>query len=288
MKGKKLSKKIIFAIVCGAVIGSIIIALSGLQIAFVVADKIECWRPDYERAEISTLLDKEELSDGDYDFLFRQTGLTKLGIDRMRARGEKGIKRILSVQDDFFAEHRVQNDYFAPFVCTDFIEKHIAYSYLENGDIILTSSTHLSGWRMGHSGLVTDAYEAMNGGRGVLQANAIGDTSALGTMRDFTDRVNFMIVSPKADKELKAQVCEYAENNLIGKVYDPTAGVFSSKNKVERTQCAHLVWYAYNYFGIDLDCGGGLVVTPKDIANSPHVELVQVFGFDINDLWKYK
>lgn len=288
MKGKKLSKKIIFAIVCAAVIGTILIACLGLQIAFMIADKIECWHPDYDRIELRPLLEKEQLSDEDYDTLYRQTGLTKLGVDRMIERGESGIKRILAIQNDFFTEHTVDNDYFAPFICTDFIEKHIAYSYLEDGDIILTSSTHLSGWRMGHSGLVTNASAAMNGARGVLQANAIGDTSKLGTMHDFTDRVNFMIVSPKVDRDVKAQVCEYAENNLIGKIYDPTAGVFSSKNKVERTQCAHLVWYAYKQFGIDLDCGGGLVVTPKDIANSPEVELVQVFGFDIDSLWKYK
>lgn len=282
MKGKKLSKKVIFWIVCSAIIGTILIAVLGLQIAFSIADKIECWHPGYERVEIKSILEKGELSNEDYDILYRQTGVTRLGVDRMLKRGSPGINRLLEIQDDLFTEHSVKNGWFAPFICTDYISDSIAYAYLEDGDIILTSATHLSGWRMGHSGLVTNGAAER-----ILQANAIGDTSAIGNMRDFNNRVNFMIVSPKVDKELKAEVCGYAEENLIGKVYDPTAGVFSKKDSISKTQCAHLVWYAYNHFGIDLDCGGGLVVTPKDIANSPLVEIVQVFGFDIDTLWKY-
>lgn len=277
----KLSKKIIFAIVAAVIIGAILLTCLGMEIAFLVADKVECWRPDYEMEDLSGVLEKTGLDDNDYDLLYRQTGLTALGIDRMLARGEEGKQRILEIQEDFFTEHEVKNDLFAPFICTDHLDEHVSYAFLEDGDIIVTSSTHLSGWRMGHSGLVTDAEEGS-----ILQANAVGDTSRLGSMRDFSDRVNFMILSPKVDADTKAEVCKYAEENLIGKVYDPTAGVFSSKNKVERTQCAHLVWYAYNAFGIDLDSNGGLVVTPKNIANSPLVEVVQVFGLDPAKLWK--
>ena len=277
----KLSKKIIFAIVAAVIIGAILLTCLGMEIAFLFADKVECWRPDYEKEDLSGVLEKTELDDEDYDLLYRQTGLTAVGVDRMLARGEDGKQRILEIQEDFFTEHKVKNDLFAPFICTDYLDEHVSYAFLEDGDIIVTSSTHLSGWRMGHSGLVTDAERGS-----ILQANAVGDTSRLGSMRDFSDRVNFMILSPKVDAETKAEVCKYAEKNLIGKVYDPTAGVFSSKNKVERTQCAHLVWYAYNAFGIDLDSNGGLVVTPKNIANSPLVEVVQVFGLDPAKLWK--
>lgn len=277
----KLSKKIIFAIVAAVIIGAILLTCLGMEIAFLVADKVECWRPDYEKEDLSGVLKKTELDDEDYDLLYRQTGLTAVGVDRMLSRGEDGKQRIHDIQEDFFTEHKVKNDLFAPFICTDYLDEHVSYAFLEDGDIIVTSSTHLSGWRMGHSGLVTDAERGS-----ILQANAVGDTSRLGSMRDFSDRVNFMILSPKVDAETKAEVCKYAEKNLIGKVYDPTAGVFSSKNKVERTQCAHLVWYAYNAFGIDLDSNGGLVVTPKNIANSPLVEVVQVFGLDPAKLWK--
>ena len=51
------------------------------------------------------------------------------------------------------------------------------------------------------------------------------------------------------------------------------------------TQCAHLVWYAYKNFGIDLDCNGGCVVKPQDMANSPYMQVVQIYGFDPEKLW---
>ena len=277
---RKLSKKIIVAIVCAAVIASILLSCLGLQIAFTVADGIKCWRPDYEQLseeELMQLIDNE-----DYDELYKQTGLTEIGIKRALANGESGKQRILQIQQDFFAEHEVENDFFAPIICTDFIEEKVANIYLEEGDILVTSSTHLSGFRIGHAGLVTNASRGE-----VIQASAYGSTSDIGTVGDFTDRVNFMILSVKgADNDTKKKVAKYAEENLQGKSYDVTAGVFTKKNSCERTQCAHLVWYAYKQFGFDIDGNRGLVVTPRNIANSPDIEVVQVFGFDPVKLWK--
>ena len=58
-----------------------------------------------------------------------------------------------------------------------------------------------------------------------------------------------------------------------------------NEDSFTRTQCAHLVWYAYRHFGVDLDSNGGLVVTPPEMANSPYVEVVQIYGFDPVKLW---
>lgn len=280
-KSGRLSRRAISVTVAAAIAAAIWVICTGLQIAFVIADGIECWQPDYEKEDIAPLLNKERLTQEDYAVLFAQTGLTEAGIERMRSRGKTGKSQILNIQREYFDEHRVISKYYAPFLCTDKIDGSMPMTALEDGDIIITSSTHFSGWRMGHAGLVVDADECA-----VLQANAINEKSKLGGMRDFDDRVNFMVLSPKADKQLKDEVCAYARESLVGKLYDPTAGVFSDKNKADRTQCAHIVWHAYNSFGLDLDSNGGLVVTPKDIACSPEVELVQVFGFDPEKLWK--
>lgn len=277
---KRLSKKIIALIVCAAATASILLACLGLQIAFTVADGIECWRPDYGKASEEELL--QLIDDGDYDALYKQTGLTEAGIKRALARGEQGLSLIKRIQNDFFAAHEVENDFFAPIVCTDFIGEKVTNIYLEEGDILVTSSTHFSGFRIGHAGLVTDAV-----GEKVIQASAYGATSEIGTVGDFTDRVNFMILSVKgADEATRKKVAKYAEENLCGKSYDVTAGVFTKKNSCERTQCAHLVWYAYKQFGFDIDGNRGLVVTPRNIANSPDIELVQAFGFDPVRLWR--
>lgn len=280
-KGGRLTKRIIIIIVCAAVILAIATAVVGLQISFALAEKIECWRPDYEKTNIRGILEKQTLTDEDYDTLYKQTGLTKFGVDRLLGYGTTGKNRILSIQTDYFEQFEVKNEKFGPFLCTDHINRSVTHSFLENGDVLVTSSTHFSGWRIGHSGLVTNAgvYE-------VLQVGAFGEVSEIGYASDFTDRVNFMILSPKADEDIKAQVADYAVNNLIGKPYFAPAGVLTSKNKANRTQCAHLVWYAYKQFGIDLDSSGGAIVTPYDLANSPYMEVVQVFGFDPEKLWK--
>lgn len=282
-KVKKLTKWSIFWIVAGAIIGALLIAALGLEIAFLIADKIEVWSPDYDKIEISEILDKDELSDSDYDILYAQTGLTKTGIDRALSRGTAGKQKILEIQNEYFSEYTVLNDKFAPYVCTDRLNgnKKITNIYLENGDIVVTSSTHISGFRIGHSGLVT------NGAQGnVLQAMAYGTPTFVGKIGDFTSRVNFMILSPKADAETRNKVVDFALENYKGVAYSGLIGVFSPKDTTEKTQCAHMIWQSYKNFGIDLDYNGGLLITPKDIANSPEVELVQVFGFDPVSLWK--
>lgn len=281
-KAKKLSKFIIFLIVCGAVIGSIIITVLGFEIAFLISDaNITCWRPDYAKIDLTQILDKPQLSEEDYEILYAQTGLSKIGIDRALSRGSNGKERIKKIQKDFFAEHTITKDKFAPFMCTDRIEKNVAHVYLEDGDIVVTSSTHLASCRIGHAGLVT------NGERGkVLQATEYGTLSKIGNFDYYTCRVNFIILTPKTDKETKSKVADYAVNNLLGIPYDITAGVLTDKNSIEKTQCAHLVWYAYKQFGIDIDGNGGLAVSPWNIANSDQLEVVQTFGFDPEILWR--
>ncbi len=280
-KKKKLSKRIIALIVCACFIGCILLTALGLQIAFMIADGIEVWRPDYEKVEISDILDKaaDELSEEDYQTLYEQTGLTKVGIDRALAKGQDGKQCIKTIQDNYFKDFEVINGLFAPFICTDRINGYAQAIYLENGDIVVTSSTHISGYRMGHAGLVTDGANNK-----VVQAMAYGNPTFIGNISGFTSRVNFMIFTPKCSAETKAAAAEYAET-LVGTEYSAFTGVFTDKNSITKTQCAHLVWYAYMHCGIDLDSDGGLMVTPHDLANSPELELVQVFGFDPEKLW---
>lgn len=272
--------------ICALIIGILTLICASGQIAYEVAETFECWHPGYEmqKDELLRIMAKpdSELTDEDYSFLYSQTGLTKLGIDRAR-KNKWGIDRVSEIQDDYFAKHTVEHKKFAPYICFCQIEKHISNIYLEEGDVIVDASTQLIGWRMGHSGLVTRAYGVTGD---ILQAAAIGTVSAIGDIDTFTNSPAFMILSPKVDKEIKQQVVKYAKENLLGISYDPFRGLFSSKNKITTTQCAHLVWYAYNQFGVDIDGNGGGLVTPQDFANSPKMEVVQVFGFNPKELWK--
>lgn len=283
-KAKKLSKKIIFLIVSAVIISCILIAALGLQIAFLISDKIECWSPAYEKEDISEILDKTQLTDEDYDVLYKQTGLTRLGIDRAMQYGNAGRQRIKSIQDAYFKQYEVENDLFAPYVCTDRLAGNTCMlgCYLETGDIIVTASTHISSVRIGHSGIVLSDGTSP----GVLQAMAYGTPTFTGRVSDFTSRVNFMVFQVKTDKETRKKAAAYALETFNGSSYEGLIGVFSDKDRIDKTQCSHLIWKTYKEFGIDLDYNGGALVTPKDIANSPEVELVQVFGFDPVTLWK--
>ena len=56
---KKLSKRIIALIVCGAFIVFLALVAFGLQIAFWVSDaSIKCIQPDYEKLDLDDLLNK--------------------------------------------------------------------------------------------------------------------------------------------------------------------------------------------------------------------------------------
>lgn len=284
-KRKKLSKRIIALIVCAAFIVFLALVAFGLQIAFWISDAtMRCIQPDYPKIDdLDEYLDGE-ISDEDYEVLYRQTGLTKIGIDRALKRGEAGKRLIKQIQDDFFEPHTVDNRQIAPYACTDYIEKQIANIYLEDGDIVVTSSTHISFVRIGHAGLVTNGTF-----NEILQANAYGTYSKIGEIGNFTNRVNFMIFRPdptKIDSYTVQKVVQYAKTNLLNIPYEGLTGLLTSKNDINKSQCAHIVWYAYKQFGIDLDGNGGCMVVPYDLAKSDYLQLVQVFGFDLDELWR--
>ncbi|MCD8295680.1 MAG: hypothetical protein LUE27_10655 [Clostridia bacterium] len=281
-KKRRLTKRAIALIVVGCFIFVILAALFVGWITFLHVDNTAyVWHPDYEQVDIEPILSKavtdhEELTDEDYETLYEQTGVTKIGVDRALEYGASGITKLKTIQTNYFTQHTVEHDKFdVPLVCTDFLEDvgYVTNIYLEPGDIFVSSSTHIMGWKMGHCGIVTKS------GR-VMQAMAYGTPTYEGSVSYFTSRINFMILRPKADDS----VCEAAADTALdckGVDYNALVGIFSKKNSMKHgTQCAHLVWYSYMQQGIDLDPNGGCLVLPKDIASSPNVELVQVFGFD--------
>lgn len=74
-------------------------------------------------------------------------------------------------------------------------------------------------------------------------------------------------------------VADYAMKNLVDIPYSLTAGMNPNEITIKKTHCAHLIWYAYKQFGIDLDSDGGIIVTPEDIRKSPYLEVVQSYGY---------
>lgn len=283
MQRKEWNKKIKVwqIIVCGILV-FVLATLGVLQIGVAYTEKNwEHWYPDYEKIDLSPILEKQTLEEADYDTIYRQTGLTKLAVDDMR--DENGVAQILRIQEFLFQPHKVKIIHFNPFTYAEEIDGFAEFAYFRDGDIIVTATTRVSWWRYGHAAMVVDGANGL-----IIESLEPGSKSRINSVDDFSYLANFMILRPKVAEPLKAQIVDYAKKEMIGIPYRLTTGIFFKKydeNGLRYSQCAHFVWYAYKKFGIDLDFNGGAIVKPQDIALSPHVELVQAFGFNFDKLW---
>ncbi len=237
------------------------------------------WKPDYEKIDILPLLTKTGRTEEEYAVLYEQTGLTKLAIDDLLTAGERA--RVQAIQNRYFEEYEVESSSFAPFTYVEEIIGNAILAPLQEGDILVSFSVFTSFFRYGHCALVVDAENET-----VVECVSIGEDSEEASAYFFANYTNFLVFRPKMSREARKEVAAYAKNELVGLPYDLTTGVLSGKFKETPTvsQCAHLVWYAYKKFGLDLDATGGMIVTPLDLAKSPHLELVQSFGINPNTL----
>lgn len=304
-KGKRLSKRIKALIVAGVFIATILFTLLGFYIGFwVLHGTLRCWRPDYDMLsaeELKLIYDKQDLTESDYQLLFEQTGLTKVGIERAKAQ-TNGWNKVLAVQQSYFTERSIDRDSYSPLICTEFMDGDSAEMiYLERGDIIISSSTHFAGFKIGHAAIVT------NGNLGkIYQSSQVGEENGYAYADTiFSERINFMVVRIKPEyfsengvddlsyRQNLDRVTDYIQTEFTKVPYNPTTGVFTKKDGMSSTTCSHLLWYGFKHFddknggkfNLDLDSNGGLLVVPKDISKSPYVELVQTFGFDPNKMY---
>ena len=202
------------------------------------------------RVDLLPILTKEEKEENDYKVIYEQTGLTKEGYLRI----EDDIDLILDIQNDYYSSYNIIKKNTAPFLMSDFLDRKVSHCLVKKGDII-------------------------------IEAVGYGSLSHINKVDSFMERPSFLIVSPNFDEDVKEEVVNYALDNLLGIPYNIFAGVFTKKSEINSTQCAHLVWYAYYKNGIDLDDNKGLIITPKQLANSSRITVIQNFGFNSASLW---
>ncbi len=261
--------------------------------------------PDYDKTDITGILEKETLSQDDYKELFYQTGLGKTAIDEILGKDEKlkeplnqtkldkrAIEEILKFQENFFTEYNVSRTKAAVIVNHESLvddEGKLVYGFdlapYENGYVLVTKATYTLGWRHGHAGIITDASK-----QETLEAVLLGNNSMLQNINKWRCFPSFMMLKLKdASRENLDEIAEFAKDKLLNIPYGLSVGLFGSKNplpaKIKATQCAHIVWYPFMQFGYDIDCDGGWLVTPKDIANSDLFEIVQIYGVDPEEIW---
>jgi len=237
--------------------------------------------PSYEKEDLSPVLKKDNWTDSDYEFLRKQTGLYQGALDAFRDRPE----RITEFQEALFYEGEIVHTDTASLTPHCMMKDFTApIAPLENGDILITSSCHTLGWKNGHAAIVIDAQNDI-----VLEATRPGSKSRFGSVNWFRQAANFLVLRLKgASKEERNEIAQWAEEHLYGVDYSLFVGFFYPKDQGDSpavTHCSHLVWQAYYHFGYDLDADRGRLAACNDIARSPLLEKVQVYGFNVDRGW---
>lgn len=274
----------------------------GIAALFVWTAKTEQeahYTPEYAPVDLEPILQKATLKEEDYTIIFFQTGLAKAGVDELYE--EERQEQLIYLQQRFFepieyeccrtnvicySEHlrttepeRLQEKVSGQQPSDDFLPA------VHTGDILVTFSGHVFGWRSGHAGIVVDGDAGLT-----LEATDIGHNSTLCDLEHWMEYPCFALLRLKGSPEEETQaIAAYAVEHLTDIPYD-LASFADRRHSVSEepsqeepedipgTQCAHLVWTAFYHFGYDLDSDGGLVVTPADLYESNLLEVVQVYG----------
>ncbi|MEG1448802.1 MAG: hypothetical protein RSC41_05665 [Oscillospiraceae bacterium] len=274
-------KKVVVCLVI--FIMSALLFLFSSQIIF--AHRNAYFSPDYEKEDITHLLDKTTMEKQDYETLFLQTGLWKSAIDTLKQTDNDYKQTIEQYQNMFFAEKNIRcNAMLGIFTREDVLVNNLnlvdlSFVDVRAGDIVVTTATHSAGWRHGHSALVLE-------NDATLESTVLGSNSSVSTLGSWKSYSNWAILRVKNSSKIQGErVAEYAYENLLDIPYRLSSGLFGEKSAQLDApnfglHCGYLVWYAWQLQGIDLDSDGGRIVTPTDILYSKNLEVVQLFGMD--------
>lgn len=233
--------------------------------------------PRAERRSIEVLSQRTDMNftESEYGLIKEQTGLGKAAVNALNSPGE-----LEKYQEIYYTFPDYQCIRWSPISWEEHVEfPCVDFPSLEDGDILITRSSHIMSWRNGHAAIVIDGEKGLT-----AEAVVIGERSSVQDISKWKHYPNFLVLRLKdASSEERKRIAEAAEKYLVDKPYYVFVGIFPAKyssiDKVSGTQCAHLVWSAYASRGYDIDSDKGLIVTPKDIADSELLEVVQSYGY---------
>lgn len=288
----------------GAVVTLLVVCVGCLWVWTKVSEASAHISPRVTWVPLERILEKQVWDEGDYQVLSEQTGLGKEALAFMEEQGRR--KELVELQESYFTPVKVECVPNSIISKTEYVVDELGMPartteipYVEEGDILITCCSHVFGWRNGHAAIVVDADRRL-----VLEAQVLGSPSVITSLSVWEEYPSFMVLRLEgADREERAAIAEYAREYLVGVPYHVMAGIWAqlTRSRAEEykvvsggmedrmvqvdgadvpngTHCAHLVWYAYHQFGYDLDSDGGIIVTPKDIAGSKKLKIIQKYG----------
>lgn len=248
----------------------IICALVFLFIRHLLNEKNAYYYPSYEYEKVC-------FSDSDAK-IFKYTGLSPKGAEDILKQGKtSAFKKLNSM---YFEKPVIKKEYILyPVTAQETLTgSPVPLVPLYDGDVLITFNTHTLDWRHGHAAIVTDAKNGV-----ILEHMSVGNSTVLSTAQKWANYPGFAVLR-YPDEEKAKKAAQYAKEKLKDVPYSIFAGLIekdkSKNDTVSSSHCAHIVWQAYKAIGIDIDSNGGKIVTPKDIAKSNKLRLVQVFGLN--------
>ncbi|MCR5546144.1 MAG: glycerol-3-phosphate acyltransferase [Lachnospiraceae bacterium] len=264
-------------------VGTILTILLVVTLFFLDAWMMKCksetyYEPKVQQKDISSYYDvtsMDELEEEDFDTIFAQTGVAKAGVESL-----------IDVNKMYLLETMQQHFFTRPEITERTVQlvRHqervsdskdtTSVFILEEGDIIVTLSNYIGGWRYGHAGIVLDAAKGE-----ILEALTYGEPSEICSISHWTEYPAYVVLRAKnLTEEEREGVADYARENLMGLEY----GLLANKKQenITNTHCALIIWQAFQTVGLDLDSDGGYFVTPQDIIRSDCLEMVMEYGMN--------
>ena len=265
---------------------SFIVCLCLIALWMLLAERNAVTTPQYEKAPLAEIVEKDELTEEDYELLWTQTGLKQSAVDDLWRKTDR--RELL---------YREQNRLFHPpdYECrglTGFVKVEVIHGRanffrlydLQPGDVLLTPNTHTFGYRHGHSALYIGSGE-------LLEATEIGEPVSVTEAAywgSYPAGLHLRLTEEAAAEtgmsreELGLFIAEYAQTNLLDDEYRLMAGLLNDGIEENETQCAHLIWAAFQSAGIDVS-SRDFPVTPHSLLESGKFELIRCWGFDPKD-----
>lgn len=232
--------------------------------------------PDYEKTDISDLLGDKVLSDKDYLLIYEQTGVSPYLSKELIEKGNVQVLKDLNQM--YFKNPDVLKEYILYPITAQEKTNAKPVLNLKKGDVLVTFNTHTLNWRHGHSAIVLDEDNGI-----LLEHMAVGETSATTKLKSWEEYPGFVVLR-YPDEAVAENAAEYAKEHLLGIDYNIFAGLIkkdkSDEEKPQSSHCSHIVWQAYKALGVDIDKNKGRIVTPRDIAESEELKVVQIFGIN--------
>lgn len=251
-----------------------------------IVEKQGYYIPPYSQINLAPILSKPILEESDYTVIYEQTGIAKPIVEELKTLPEFE-KKMLNFQQNYLSSQKISSTHMNFFTKEDVLQDKDTHAIpgfelapYNNGYIFLTKSTYTMSWRHGHAGIVIDSKRGK-----VLEALSPGTSS----MEQDTDKWRYyptfkMMRLKDANQAKLDEIAFYASSSLRDIPYD----IFADKNQGQApyaTHCSLLVWQAFKPFGFDIDATGGLLISPENIAGSPLLETLQIFGFNPNKDW---